>query len=808
MGILKFNSFLIIFLLLIILIGCSKQTTKDYPITPAPFTQVHFTDNFWLPRMETNRAITIPYAFEKCEETGRVDNFAIAGGLMEGEQKGIYPFDDTDIYKTLEGASYALMIHPDPKLDTYLDSLITLVAAAQEEDGYLYTARTNKSERLKRWFGEKRWEKIKGSHELYNAGHMYEAAVAHHLATGKRNLLDIAIKNADLVDQVFGPGKLEAPPGHQVIEMGLIKLYRVTKNENYLNLAKFFLDIRGKSTNERELGGEYNQDHKPILEQDEAVGHAVRASYMYAGIADVAAITGDKDYIKAIDQIWENVVGKKLYLTGGIGATGSGEAFGKNYDLPNMSAYNETCAAIGNVYWNFRLFLLHGETKYLDVMERTLYNGLISGISLEGKSFFYPNPLESVGQHERSPWFGCACCPGNVTRFIASVPGYMYAFKDNDIFVNLYASTEATIQMDKKSIKIVQETNYPWDGNIKIKVYPENNQDKFNINLRIPGWAQNQPIPGDLYKYLNKINSGIKINVNDSSEKVNLKNGFAQINRTWKTRDEIELILPMEIRKVVALDSVEADRGKVALEHGPIVYCLEWPDNKDGHVRNLLLEENAEFTSEFRNDLLKGVQVIKGEAVGYKYADDEASLEKSQQNFTAIPYYAWAHRGKGDMTVWLAREESAVNPLAGPSISSTSNIKVSNGKNPQAINDQLEPKKSNDHDVPYFHWWPNKGTTEWVQIHFSKMTEVSTIDVYWFDDTGRGECRLPKSWQIFYQDPKENDKWKKVYSEGEYGIEGDKYNKVIFETVRTKALKLEIESQPNFAGGIHEIKIK
>jgi len=804
---LKLEYSFIFLLLLAFLFNCGKKSKKDYPITPVPFTQVKFTDNYWLPRMETNRSITIPYAFEKCEETGRVDNFAIAGGLMEGEQKGIYPFDDTDIYKTLEGTSYALMLHPDPKLEAYLDSLITLVAAAQEDDGYLYTARTNKSERLKRWFGDNRWEKIRGSHELYNAGHMYEAAVAHHLATGKRNLLDIAIKNADLIDQVFGPGKLEAPPGHQVIEMGLVKLYRVTSDERYLNLAKFFLDVRGDSTNGRELGGEYNQDHKPILEQDEAVGHAVRASYMYAGFADVAAITGDKDYIKAIDRIWENVVGKKLYITGGIGATGSGEAFGKNYDLPNMSAYNETCAAIGNVYWNFRLFLLHGDSKYLDVMERTLYNGLISGISLEGKSFFYPNPLESVGQHERSPWFGCACCPGNVTRFIASVPGYMYAFKDDEIFINLYASNEASIQLDEGNVKITQDTNYPWDGNVRIKIYPESSQDKINLNLRIPGWAQNQPVPNDLYRYFNDSKPEIKINVNGAPEKINLKNGFAQINRIWKSGDEIELILPMEIKKVVAHDSVEADRGKVALERGPLVYCLEWPDNKNGNVRNLLLEENTKLTTEFRPDLLKGVKVINGQAVSYKYADDETTMEKQQQNFTAIPYYAWAHRGKGEMTVWLARELSAVNPLSGPTLASTSKITVSNGKNPQAVNDHLEPKSSIDHDVPFFHWWPKKGTTEWVQINFPKMTEVSTVDVYWFDDTGRGECRLPKSWKILYYDSKDN-KWKKVYTEGKYGIENDKYNKVIIETVRTKSLKLEIESQLDFAGGIHEIKIK
>lgn len=384
--------------------GCqTAHKPKDYPYQPVPFTAVKITDDFWAPRIETNRTVTIPHAFQKNEETGRVDNFAIAGGQKKGEQSGIYPFDDTDIYKTLEGASYALMVEPNPEMDKYLDDLIALIAAAQEEDGYLYTARTNKAERMKNWFGEVRWANLSRSHELYNAGHLYEAAAAHYQATGKRNLLDIALKNAEMVDKEFGPGRRQEPPGHQVIEMGLVKLYRVTGESKYLDLAKFFLDVRGKPLDGRELGGEYNQDHVPVTEQKEAVGHAVRASYMYSGMTDIAALAGDDDYLKAINRIWENVVGKKLYLTGGIGANPSGEAFGNNYELPNMSAYNETCAAIGNVYWNQRLFLLHGEAKYIDVLERTLYNGLLSGISLDGTGFFYPNALESVGQHERSP---------------------------------------------------------------------------------------------------------------------------------------------------------------------------------------------------------------------------------------------------------------------------------------------------------------------------------------------------------------------------------------------------------------------
>jgi DUF1680 family protein len=787
-------------------IGCqSTHAPRDYPFQPVPFTAVKITDDFWAPRIETNRTVTIPHAFQKCEETGRMDNFAIAGGQKQGEQSGIYPFDDTDIYKTLEGASYALMIAPNPEMDKYLDDLIALIAAAQEEDGYIYTARTNKAERMKNWFGEERWANLSRSHELYNAGHLYEAATAHYQATGKRNLLDIALKNADLVDKEFGPGRRQEPPGHQVIEMGLVKLYRVTGESKYLDLAKFFLDVRGKPLDGRELGGEYNQDHAPVTDQDEAVGHAVRASYMYSGMADIAALIGDDDYLKAIDRIWENVAGKKLYLTGGIGANPSGEAFGNNYELPNMSAYNETCAAIGNVYWNHRLFLLHGEAKYIDVLERTLYNGLLSGISLDGTTFFYPNALESVGQHERSPWFGCACCPGNITRFIASVPGYIYAHKDKNLYINLYVANEAVVKMGNGSVRITQETRYPWDGEVRIRVTPLTNNRKFAVCLRIPGWSQNEPLPSDLYKYRNPEKQEITLDVNGDSIPLHVEKGYVRVHRTWESGDIIKLALPMPIRRVEAHENVEADRGKVALERGPIVFCAEWPDSPDGHVRNFLLNDEAPLNTEFLPDMLRGVQVIRGKVEAYKVIDDEGTVEKSERDFLAIPYYAWAHRGKGEMTVWMARQENAVDPLGRPTLASISRVSASFGKNVEAVHDLLEPKTSSDQDVPFFHWWPHKGSTEWVQYDFPELSEVSMIEVYWFDDMGTGECRPPQSWRILFWDGKE---WKPVYTVKKYGVEKDTYNTVVFETVRTKGLRLEIDSQLGFAGGIHEWRVK
>ncbi len=649
--------------IVLLIFACSKTPQKDYPIKPVPFTNVQIKDNFWQPRMETNRTVTVPYDFKKCEETGRIDNFAKAGGLMNGEFVGIR-YNDSDVYKVIEGASYSLRLHPDPELERYLDDLIAKIAAAQEDDGYLYTGRTIDPANPPKNAGKERWSYMIHSHELYNVGHMYEAAVAYYQATGKRSLLDVAIKNANLIDSVFGPGKKHNPPGHQEIEIGLSKLYRVTGDEKYLKLAKFFLDQRGNYIDREPyseyLGAEYTQDHKPVVKQDEAIGHAVRAGYMYSGMADVAALTGDRNYIAAIDRIWDNVVSKKLYITGGIGSRSEGEAFGDNYELPNLEAYNETCAAIANMFWNHRLFLLHGNAKYLDVLERTLYNGFLSGVGMNGSEFFYPNPLESDGSHKRSPWFDCACCPVNVVRFLPSLPGYVYAQQDDDLFVNLFMNCDATIKMEVNTVKLIQKTGYPWDGKVAITVNPEK-EDVFIIHVRIPGWAQGDPVPSDLYYYLNPTDEKVLLKVNGEAVDFQLDKGFALLKRKWKQGDVIELNLPMPIRKVVSHDSVKADVGKLSLERGPIVYCAEWVDN-GGHVLNLMLPKDAELTIEHRSDLLGGVTVIRGKTQGL-YSDGNLTV-KRDQDFLAIPYYAWAHRGSGEMTVWLPYEESAARMLS------------------------------------------------------------------------------------------------------------------------------------------------
>ena len=550
----------------------NAQLNHGYPIDPVFFTSVTVTDSFWGQRLKASREVTIPLAFSKCEETGRYENFVKAAHPSDTYKVEGLSFDDTDVYKTIEGASYSLQTYPDKKLQKYIDSVLVIVAAAQEPDGYLYTARTMNPRHPHNWAGKERWVAVENlSHEFYNLGHMIEGAVAHYQATGKRNFLDIAIKYADCVCREIGDGAQQKKlvPGHQIAEMALVKLYLVTGDKKYLDQAKFFLDARGYTSRK----DAYSQAHKPVVEQDEAVGHAVRAAYMYSGMADVAAITGDSSYIKAIDKIWDNIVSKKIYVTGGIGARHAGEAFGNNYELPNSSAYCETCAAIGNVYMNYRLFLLHGDAKYFDVLERTLYNGLISGVSLDGGSFFYPNPLASNGKYSRKPWFGCACCPSNVSRFIPSLPGYVYAVKDNQVYVNLYLSNKAELIVNKKKVVLEQETGYPWNGDIRVKV-AQGNQE-FALKLRIPGWVRNKVLPSDLYSYADNQKPTYRIIVNGQETANTLNNGYLSIERKWKKGDVVKIHFDMLPRIVKANEKVVDDKGRVSVERGPIVYCAE-----------------------------------------------------------------------------------------------------------------------------------------------------------------------------------------------------------------------------------------
>lgn len=653
-----------------------RAQKSDYPIQGVPFTRVSLTDKFWMPRLRTNATVTIPASFARCESTGRIKNFEMAA-TRTGSFCTHFPFDDTDIYKTIEGASYSMRIFPDSKLAEYIDSLIAIVGKAQEPDGYLYTARTIDPAHPHPWSGMERWAQERNlSHELYNAGHLYEAAAAHYLATGKRNLLDIALKNADLVCSVFGSGRRKVAPGHEIVEMGLVRLYRITGKTEYLQTAKFFIDARGQykgydsSSTDAWKNGSYWQDDKPVEEQTAAEGHAVRAGYLYSAVADIAALTGDKKMLNAVDSIWNNLVSRKLYVQGGAGAIPSGERYGDDYDLPNNTAYNETCAAIANVYWNQRMFQLHGDAKYIDVLEKILYNGLISGIGLDGKSFFYTNAMQIQNsfshpsiEPERSGWFDCSCCPTNLTRLLPSIPGYVYAQKDDSVYVNLFVNSTASLKVGNKDIIIQQQNNYPWDGDLKFIITPSASRN-FIMMVRIPGWSRNEEIPSGLYKFKQTSEERVLITVNGQPVIYDLQNGYAIINRTWKKNDRLEVKLPMEIRRVVASDSIKYDAGKVALQRGPLMYCAEWIDN-NGSTSNLIIPPDAEFTSTYNAELLTGVVVLKSTVPAVKIDQRGEKISTQQQPFTAIPYYSWANRGKGEMQLWFPEKVRNIQIITG-----------------------------------------------------------------------------------------------------------------------------------------------
>ena len=667
-----------------------KTLSNGYPFTQVPFTSVKISPNtFWGARLKAAREVTVPLAFSKCESEHRYKNFEMAAyTLQHPGHEGLdtkewdvskfmgFSFDDTDVYKTIEGASYILQTYPDKKMVAYIDSVLNVVGAAQEPDGYLYTARTINPKHPHGWSGDTRWSKVERlSHELYNLGHMVDAACAHYQATGSAKFLNIAKRYADCVIKEVGPGagQHKVVPGHQIAEMALARLYTLTGEKKYLDEAKYFLDARGTTS----IHDAYSQSDKPILKQTEAWGHAVRAGYMYAGIADVAALTQDSDYIKTIDRIWENIVSKKYYLTGGVGARHGGEAFGANYELPNMTAYNETCAAIAQVYLNERMFLLHGESKYIDCLERTLYNGVISGMSMDGGRFFYPNPLSSDGKYKfnadgnttRQPWFGCACCPSNLSRFIPSIPGYLYGVKDNNIYVNLFAGNTSTVKVGGKDVVLEETTEYPWDGDIKITV-KKNGAKNANLLVRIPGWVKNQVVPSDLYAYRDAEKPGYSVTVNGKAVEADLdaNKGYLPV-KNIKKGDVVRIHFDMPVRTVVANKKVSDDKGKVAVERGPLVYCAEAVDNQNEPVLRAVVSQKPTFSLvdnySIENTEAKGapafaVKAITTDAQVIDQAGD-GQVSVKNQKLTLIPYYAWNHRGANQMNVWFYQNLSVLD---------------------------------------------------------------------------------------------------------------------------------------------------
>ena len=809
-----------------------------------PFTQVHLTDAFWAPRIEVNRTVSIPSAFRECERNGRFDNFALAATNLGHarydvkEHRGDFSFDDTDPYKVIEGASYALAAQYDAQLDHYLDSVINIIALAQEDDGYLTTCVTNKCYRLSGWWGRARWEKI-NSHELYNSGHLIESAVAHYRATGKRNFLDVAIKNADLVCRTFGPneGQIHRPGGHPIIEMALCKLYKVTGQKRYLEGAKYFVDETGRCT-DGHAPSMYSQDHMPIREQHEIVGHAVRAGYLYSGVADVAALTGDTLLQQAAERIWHNMASKKLFVTGGIGSRAQGEGFGPEYELNSHMAYCETCAAIANVYFSYRMFLATGESKYMDVVERALYNNVLSGVSLSGDRFFYDNPLESDGEHERQRWFGCACCPGNVTRFIASVPNYIYARSEergarnekggarnekggrrseergtrsegrgeSAIYVNLYVQGTAKIG----NVELEQTTNYPWDGRVQIKI--KQGGGRFALKLRIPSWLKTSPTDNDLYTFLDKA-AAYSVSVNGQALYPE-NHDYLTISRRWKRGDVVDIDFQMPVRRIVANDNAEDLRGRVALERGPIVYCLEANDQKDSTIFDKYVLDATAVAHHFEKDLLGGVVVLDGQAKKV-----ERTGEVSDVAFRAIPYCTWNNRGAQPMEVWIARMPTAA--VATPLQTIASRAQTFSNRGPiqndapetaptdswaGGVNDQWEPRRSSDNSKPYHYWWLKRGTKESIAYRFDRDYEVSNVQVYWLDmDHYDGDFRTPESWTLYYQTA--DGEWREVEDHTPFTVRRDCYNSVSFRPVRTRGLKIVAQLRKGQSGGVLEWKV-
>lgn len=784
---------LLVTILMILSVSCKRHAIGEYPITPVPFKDVVVEDILWRGRIQKNLEVSMPYVIAKVADIGG--------------------FNLSEISKVLEGISYYLMVERNAKLETLADSLITVIESKQDEDGFVGRNGHNDDGTVPpdsiRWLGVDDFGETGGSMHLYGFGHMYEAAVAYYEATGKTSLLNVAEKNARLLLSVYGKDKLVSYPFHPEIELALVKLFRATGNIEYFDLSKFYLDSRGPA------GTEYSQSHQKIVDQIEATGHAVRALYLYSGITDIAAITKDTNYKKAIDKIWKSVVGSKIYITGGIGAKPDNEGFGKPYELPNSIAYNETCASIANIFWSYRMFLLNGDASYIDVLERTLYNSLLSGTSISGDRFFYPNPLESNAQYQRASWYGVPCCPTNVIRFMPQIPGYVYASRGDDLYLNLYISSKSVVELASGKVEIRQETDYPWHGTVRINVTPSDISE-FTLRIRIPGWAKGEVIPSDLYNIINKPKDDVEIKINDKSLNFRIEKGYAVIQRNWKEGDIVELNFPMDICRIKANDKVMDDHGRFAIQRGPLVYCLEGPDNNRGHVSNLMIPENAIFETKSGEKLSKGTLALTTTGKAYKEDIKNDKAVSTDQEVTAIPYYLWANRGPAEMVVWIPSEESAVTPL--PEMRQTLALRsriISSYDTTtlSGINDQFIIPFNQNIPISNYYRWPMEDTIQWVQYLFNKPETVSSTRVYWYDNEPSKMttwynnvpwtcCRVPVSWELFYLD--NNKTWQPVEAINNYGTERYMYNEVKFKPVITKSVRMIVKRHQTCASGLQE----
>lgn len=621
----------------------SQSLQELYPVG---YSQVTISDTFWKPKMETVAKATLYACVNYTQDkTGRIRNFEKAAH-HSGQHEGIY-YDDSDVYKALEAIAYSLKNRPDATLQKIADDWIDKIAAAQLPDGYLNTY-YELTDITKRWTDMEK-------HEDYCAGHLIEAGIAYYNSTGKDKLLNTAIRLANHIDSTFRLRNRPWVSGHQEIELALMKLYHHTGDKRYLELSRWFLEQRGKGNGRGVIWDEwkdpdYCQDKLPVKDQRKITGHAVRAMYLYTGTADVAAVTNDAGYIRAMDSVWQDVISHHLYVTGGIGAQSTNEGFGKPYDLPNETAYCETCASVGMVFWNQRMNMLTANAKYIDVLERSLYNGALDGLSLSGDHFFYGNPLTSYGNRTRREWFGTACCPSNIARLVASLGNYVYGTSTGGLWVNLYVGNEANVVIGKNKIALTMETAYPWKGHVQIKLAPEKVQD-FALHLRLPGWLK-EPAPGNLYSYERELKAEPTVKVNGEAVSYPTKDGYAVIQRKWKRGDVVSLEFPMEVRRILSHDNVRQNRGRVALQYGPLVYCVEGVDNSEAAL-NVVVPPGTRFETRYEASLLGGVNTISFEAPVVVIAKDGQSVTTEKIKFKAIPYFSWNNRGASTMQVWM-----------------------------------------------------------------------------------------------------------------------------------------------------------
>ena len=810
---------------ILLLLGSAPFVDLSSAIKPVPFHRVEMTSDFWRPRLITQRKVLVPFAFEKTKPG--VAHLQAAADFLAGKEvpdHRPHRFIDSDLYKVMEGAAYLAQLQDDPELEAQFDQIVEVIAAAQEPDGYLYPSHTTKVGSDKNMMGNKPYTFVVHSHELYNMGHLYEAAIAYYLATGKDKLLKVAEKNAEHVNKVFFKGDpkynggkpIRQAPGHQEMELALVKLYEVTGKKLYLDMAEKFLEIRGKTyvpDGEGVMSPTYAQQHKPVEDQSEAVGHAVRATYLYSAMADIGGLKQKESYTKALHRIWANITNTRMHITGGLGAVHGIEGFGPQFLLPNADAFNETCAAVGNVLFNFRMFLAHKDAKYLDVAEVSLLNNVLAAVNLEGNKFFYVNPLEADGKYPfnhgtmgRAPWFGTACCPSNMARLLPQVQGMTYAHDDKNLYLAMYAETSTELNIGGTKLAISQTTEYPNDGRIEVSLNPQKSAS-FKLHLRIPTWVGDQFVPGKLYHYQNKSSRKWKVLVNgkEVSPKTNL--GFATIDRQWKKGDKVILELPMPLRLNRCDERVEENKNRMAYTRGPFVLCAEEADNSGSTQRFYL---GAKPLVQKVN--LSKVSLPAGSFLQVSTQSNAVteSGKSEKKKLSLVPYYAWNNRKPGSMTIWFPTTPklAVFDPHKLPKESIFSEIKASHTSDldtVSAIGDRKEPRWSSGKSVPRWTSRPQLGMSQWVEAKFTEPKKVRDIGVYWMQD--QQDVKFPKEWSL---EVKKDGKWQpfELYVTDRYDNRANQYNVVHPAAPLTcDAIRINMTPQENAAVGILEVKV-